>query len=89
MSDNLEQRLHDLSIGTGSKTPIAAIDRINEGEQAIANMQREYDKRGDRIEELEAQIKTVLDRETSIVRYYDAKLDAADAKQAKKAGVKS
>jgi len=36
----------------------------------------------DRIEELEAQIKTVLDRETSILRYYDAKLDAADAKLA-------
>ena len=35
----------------------------------------------DRIEELEAQLKTVLDRETSILRYYDAKLDAADAKQ--------
>ena len=58
MSDNLEQRLHDLSIGTGSKTPLAAIARINA---------------------LEAQLKTVLDRETSIFRYYDAKLDAADA----------
>jgi hypothetical protein len=33
----------------------------------------------DRIEELEGQLKTVLDRETSILRYYDAKLDAADA----------
>ena len=30
MSDNLEQRLHDLSIGTGSKTPLAAITRIEE-----------------------------------------------------------
>jgi len=37
----------------------------------------------DRIEELEGQLKTVLDRETSILRYYDAKLDAADAKLAK------
>jgi hypothetical protein len=36
----------------------------------------------DRIEELEGQLKTVLDRETSILRYYDAKLDAADAKLA-------
>ena len=35
-----------------------------------------------RIEELEGQLKTVLDRETSILRYYDAKLDAADAKLA-------
>ena len=37
-------------------------------------------KMRDRITELEGQIKTVLDRETSILRYYDAKLDAADAK---------
>jgi hypothetical protein len=36
----------------------------------------------DCIEELEGQLKTVLDRETSILRYYDAKLDAADAKLA-------
>jgi len=34
-----------------------------------------------RIEELEGQLQSVLDRETSILRYYDAKLDAADAKQ--------
>ena len=34
----------------------------------------------DRIEELEGQLQSVLDRETSILRYYDAKLDAADAK---------
>jgi len=37
----------------------------------------------DRIEELEGQLKTVLGRETSILRYYDAKLDAAEAKLAK------
>ena len=37
-------------------------------------------KMRDRITELEGQIKTVLDRETSILRYYDAKLDAAEAK---------
>jgi len=37
----------------------------------------------DRIEELEGQLKTVLDRETSILRYYDAKLDAAEAKLVK------
>lgn len=30
MSDNLEERLHDLSVGTGSKTPLAALDRIEE-----------------------------------------------------------
>jgi len=37
----------------------------------------------DRIEELEGQLQSVLDRETSILLYYDAKLDAADAKLAK------
>jgi len=58
------------------------IDYTQEYEQALANMQREYDKRGDRIEELEEQLKTILDRETSILRYYDAKLDAAEAKLA-------
>jgi len=41
----------------------------------------------DRIEALEGQLKTVLDRETSILRYYDAKLDAVDAKLAKAVGV--
>ena len=39
----------------------------------------------DRIEELEGQLKTVLERETSILRYYDAKLDAADVKQLQQA----
>lgn len=34
----------------------------------------------DRIEELKGQLQSVLDRETSILRYYDAKLDAAEAK---------
>ena len=55
------------------------IDYTEKYEQAIANMQREYDKRGERIKELEGQLQSVLDRETSILRYYDAKLDAADA----------
>ena len=32
-----------------------------EHEQALANMLREYDKRGERIEELEAQLKTMID----------------------------
>jgi hypothetical protein len=35
----------------------------------------------DRIEELEGQLQSVLGRETSILCYYDAKLDAAEAKQ--------
>ena len=33
-----------------------------------------------RIEELEAQLRTVLDREAATIARYDAKLDAADAK---------
>ena len=36
MSDNLEERLHDLSVGTGSKTPLAALDRIEELEAKLA-----------------------------------------------------
>ena len=36
MSDNLFERLTDLSIGTGSQTPMAAIDRIAELEAKLA-----------------------------------------------------
>ena len=36
MSDNLFERLTDLSIGTGSQTPMAAIDRIKELEAKLA-----------------------------------------------------
>ena len=36
----------------------------------------------DRIEELEAQLKTVLEREAATIARYDAKLDAAEAKLA-------
>ena len=36
MSDNLFERLTDLSIGTGSQTPLAAIDRIKELEAKLA-----------------------------------------------------
>ena len=35
---------------------LAQRKRIEEYEQALANMQREYDKRGKRIRELEAQL---------------------------------
>ena len=42
----------------------------------------EIEQAADRIEELEGQLQSVLDRETSILRYYDAKLDAAEAKLA-------
>jgi len=38
-----------------------AADNIEELEKALANMQREYDKRGDRIEELEAKLAKTLD----------------------------
>ena len=37
-----------------------AADRIEELEKAFANMQREYDKRGDHIKELEAKLKPAL-----------------------------
>ena len=47
----------------GDRELARVADRINEGEQALANMQREYDKRGDRIKGLEAKLKTVLSRE--------------------------
>jgi hypothetical protein len=30
MKDNLFGRLHDLSVGTGSRTPLAAIERIED-----------------------------------------------------------
>jgi hypothetical protein len=36
MSDNLFERLTDLSIGTGSQTPLAAIDRIKELEAKLS-----------------------------------------------------
>ena len=36
MSDNLFERLTDLSIGTGSQTPLAAIDRIEKLEAKLA-----------------------------------------------------
>lgn len=35
MSDNLFERLNDLSIGTGSRTPLAAIARIEELEAQV------------------------------------------------------
>ena len=38
MSDNLFERLTDLSIGTGSQTPLAAIDRIKELEAKLAKV---------------------------------------------------
>ena len=39
MSDNLFERLTDLSIGTGSQTPLAAIDRIKELEAKLAKVE--------------------------------------------------
>ena len=46
---------------------------IEEYEQALANMQREYDKRGDRIEELEGQLKAICER-NNVVEYANAEL---------------
>ena len=44
MSDNLFERLTDLSIGTGSQTPLAAIDRIKELEATLTDIISEYDE---------------------------------------------
>ena len=52
MTDDLVKRLRFL----GPPIEKEAADRIEELEKALANMQREYDKRGDRIKELEAKL---------------------------------
>jgi hypothetical protein len=44
MSDNLFERLTDLSIGTGSQTPLAAIDRIKELEAKLAKVEAKLAK---------------------------------------------
>ena len=46
IDDNLFERLTDLSIGTGSKTPLAAIQRIEELE---ANLAKAVDALGEAI----------------------------------------
>jgi hypothetical protein len=52
MSDNLFERLTDLSIGTGSRTPMAAIDHIKELEakldkvEALLNLTLDTDDLG-------------------------------------------
>jgi hypothetical protein len=37
--DNLFERLRDLSIGTGSRTPLAAIDRIEDALEQLSKLQ--------------------------------------------------
>jgi len=51
-----------------------------EDDAYIAELEGDYGKRGERIEELQLQLKIVLDREAATFALYDAKLDAADAK---------
>jgi len=68
MSDELKQNLR-------GSCYLAFEDGTNDYETAP--------EAANRIEELEGQLKTVLDRETSILRYYDVKLDVAEAKLAK------
>ena len=46
-----------------------ASDRIEEFEKALANMQREYDKRGDRINELKAKLAKAVDFVLRSIRY--------------------
>lgn len=43
MKDNLFERLQDLSIGTGSRTPLAAIQRITELEFALKRLECWFD----------------------------------------------
>ena len=43
MTDNLFERLQDLSIGTGSRTPMAAIKRITELELALKKLEYWFD----------------------------------------------
>jgi len=38
MSDTLLERLHDLSVGTGSRTPLVAIERIEELKKELREM---------------------------------------------------
>jgi len=38
MSDTLFERLHDLSVGTGSRTPLVAIERIEELKKELREM---------------------------------------------------
>ena len=74
MSDDLVKRLRGgLAIGE------EAADRIEELEKALANIQREYDKRGDRIKELEAKLKTMIDQQVaeSMVRVAEPMLSDA------------
>jgi len=38
MSDTLLERLHDLSVGTGSRTPLVAIERIEDLKKELREM---------------------------------------------------
>jgi len=71
-------------VGVSNSTVAAeAADHIKELEKALENMQREYDKRGDRIDELKGQLKTVLEREAATHARHDARIEELDAKLAK------
>ena len=56
---------------------------IEEYEQALANMQREYDKRGDRIEELEAACWRMQEERDRAIGWRDSDKDRADKAEAK------
>lgn len=73
MSDDLVKRLRAFA------SPDAEV--LDDGYR-LTKMCHQSHEAADRIEELEGQLQSVLDRETSILRYYDAKLDAAEAKLA-------
>jgi DNA repair exonuclease SbcCD ATPase subunit len=53
VAENLQARIEQLEREL-EETQEEALDRIEEADRAIANLQREYDKRGDRIEQLQS-----------------------------------
>jgi len=77
MSDDLVKRLVNAPAdGLGTENLcIEAADRIEELEKALANMQREYDKRGDRIKELEAKLAEAVEEKLETIYTLNAWFD--------------
>ena len=53
MKDNLFERLHDLSIGTGSRTPLAAIERIEELEAKLTRAEEMLEREIRRVQKIQ------------------------------------
>jgi hypothetical protein len=60
MRDTLKQRLYDLGYGTGSKTPLEAINRIEELELELYEMNELYGSVKEGLEEKLAKVMEVL-----------------------------